>query len=232
MPCKVLALCLLPILAFPSAAADVSVTPDADPRGNAPVRVGAMIGVLSVPRPVDAEVFVRIKDRFAFGISYSDLPNFVASPLLSAAGANSDTMTARLDDFSAFEADLRFMPFRSAFFVGASFGRQALKGAITESTVVGPQTATVDTTMRLTVTRRAIDHLNRREHQPAIVYLHPWELDVHQPKVRVGWLTKFRHSVNTGTTEGKLLHLLKDFRFAPARTILEKAGLLTRGETH
>ena len=94
----------------------------------------------------DVELFVRLYDRFAVGFSYSDLPNFVAGPLLSAAGANSDTMTARLDDFSAFEADLRFMPFRSAFFVGSSFGRQALKGAVTESTVVGPQTATVDAT--------------------------------------------------------------------------------------
>ncbi len=82
------------------------------------------------------------------------------------------------------------------------------------------------------VTRRAIHRLNQREHQPAIVYLHPWELDVHQPKVRVGWLTRLRHSVNTRTTEGKLLRLLKDFRFAPVRDILEKAGLLTQGETH
>jgi len=40
MPRKVYALWLLPVLAFPSAAADVSVTPDADPRGNAPVRIG------------------------------------------------------------------------------------------------------------------------------------------------------------------------------------------------
>ena len=83
-----------------------------------------------------------------------------------------------------------------------------------------------------TVTRRAIDHLNRREHQPAIVYLHPWELDVHQPKVRVGWITRFRHSVNTASTEGKLLRLLRDFRFAPVRDILERAGVLTQGETH
>ena len=82
------------------------------------------------------------------------------------------------------------------------------------------------------VTRRAIDHLNQREHQPAIVYLHPWELDVYQPKVRVGWITRFRHSVNIGSTEGKLLRLLKDFRFAPVRDILEKAGVLTQGETH
>jgi polysaccharide deacetylase family protein (PEP-CTERM system associated) len=80
------------------------------------------------------------------------------------------------------------------------------------------------------VTRRAIHHLNRREHQPAIIYLHPWELDANQPRVRVGWLTQLRHSVNTCSTEGKLLRLLKDFRFAPVRDILETAGVLTHGE--
>jgi len=138
---------LLPVLALPAHAADVSTTPESAQRPErVPLRVGVMVGVVSVLRPVDVELFVRLYDRFAVGFSYSDLPNFVAGPLLSAAGANSDTMTARLDDFSAFEADLRFMPFRSAFFVGSSFGRQALKGAVTESTVVGPQTATVDAT--------------------------------------------------------------------------------------
>jgi polysaccharide deacetylase family protein (PEP-CTERM system associated) len=82
------------------------------------------------------------------------------------------------------------------------------------------------------LTRRAIRHLNTREHQPAIVYLHPWELDVHQPKVRVGWLSQLRHSINTHSTEGKLRRLLKDFRFAPVRDILTQSGVLTRGEAH
>ena len=82
------------------------------------------------------------------------------------------------------------------------------------------------------VTRRAIQHLNKREQQPAIVYLHPWELDVHQPKVRVGWLSQLRHSINTHSTEGKLRRLLKDFRFAPVRDILTQSGVLTRGEAH
>jgi polysaccharide deacetylase family protein (PEP-CTERM system associated) len=82
------------------------------------------------------------------------------------------------------------------------------------------------------ITRRAIRHLNAREHQPAIVYLHPWELDVHQPKLRVGWLSGLRHSVNTHRTEGKLRRLLADFRFAPVRDILALVGVLTPGETH
>ena len=82
------------------------------------------------------------------------------------------------------------------------------------------------------LTRRAIRHLNAREHQPAIVYLHPWELDIHQPKVRVGWLSQLRHSVNTHSTEAKLRRLLADFRFAPVRDILARSGVLTPDAAH
>jgi polysaccharide deacetylase family protein (PEP-CTERM system associated) len=82
------------------------------------------------------------------------------------------------------------------------------------------------------VTRRAIQYLNKREQQPAIVYLHPWELDVYQPRVRVGWLSRLRHSINIHSTEGKLRRLLSDFRFAPVRDILTQSGVLTQGEAH
>ena len=80
------------------------------------------------------------------------------------------------------------------------------------------------------LTRRAIRHLNVKEQQPAIIYLHPWELDVHQPKIRTGLLTRLRHSVNIHSTEAKLRRLLKDFRFAPVRDVLAKAGLVTLGD--
>lgn len=80
------------------------------------------------------------------------------------------------------------------------------------------------------LTRRAIRHLNVKEQQPAIFYLHPWELDVHQPKIRTGLLTRFRHSVNIHSTEAKLRRLLRDFRFAPVRDVLAKAGLMTLGD--
>ena len=81
------------------------------------------------------------------------------------------------------------------------------------------------------VTRRAIRHLNIKEQQPAVVYLHPWELDLHQPKLRAGWLTQLRHSINIKSTEGKLRLLLRDFRFAPVRDVLVKAGMLTPEES-
>ncbi len=79
------------------------------------------------------------------------------------------------------------------------------------------------------VTRRAVRHLNEREGQPAIVYLHPWELDPGQPRLPVGRLTRLRHSVNTTTTESKLRRLLEDFRFAPVREVLAGSGVLAAG---
>lgn len=79
------------------------------------------------------------------------------------------------------------------------------------------------------ITRRALRHLNVTERQPAMVYLHPWELDPGQPRLPVGRITQFRHSVNTRTTESKLRRLLRDFCFAPTRDVLASAGVLDAG---
>ncbi|MFL5416977.1 MAG: hypothetical protein ACJ78Y_13315 [Myxococcales bacterium] len=106
--------------------------------------VGAMFGLVSLPRPVDGEVFVKFRDLVSLGFSYSDFPNFAADPLLTAVGANSAGRVARLDDFSSYEANLKIFPFQGAFFFGSSLGHQSLRGAVTESTVAGPQTGTAD----------------------------------------------------------------------------------------
>jgi polysaccharide deacetylase family protein (PEP-CTERM system associated) len=79
------------------------------------------------------------------------------------------------------------------------------------------------------LTRRAVRHLNEREGQPAIVYLHPWEIDPDQPRLPVGRLTRFRHSVNTDSTESKIRRLLRDFAFAPVRDVLVGSGVLVAG---
>ena len=75
------------------------------------------------------------------------------------------------------------------------------------------------------VTRRALQDINTREGQPAMVYLHPWELDAGQPRLPMGRLSQFRHSVNTRKTESRLRRLLRDFQFRPVRTVLGKVGL-------
>ena len=77
------------------------------------------------------------------------------------------------------------------------------------------------------VTGWAIRHLNTREGQPAMVYLHPWDIDAGQPRLPLGRLARFRHSVNAGpATVAKLRRLLRDFQFGPVRHVLASTGVM------
>jgi polysaccharide deacetylase family protein (PEP-CTERM system associated) len=76
------------------------------------------------------------------------------------------------------------------------------------------------------VTRCGIGQLNRRERQPAVVYLHPWEIDPGQPRIAASRLSRFRHYLNLDRTEVKLHRLLQDFAFAPMAEVLQGWGLL------
>jgi polysaccharide deacetylase family protein (PEP-CTERM system associated) len=59
-------------------------------------------------------------------------------------------------------------------------------------------------------------YINERLQRPFLFYLHPWELDPGQPRLKCdSWLTRFRHYVNLSNTEAKLDSLLRQFRFAP-----------------
>jgi polysaccharide deacetylase family protein (PEP-CTERM system associated) len=69
-------------------------------------------------------------------------------------------------------------------------------------------------------TRRGIEHINRSEARPAIFYLHPWEVDPDQPRLPAGIVSRFRHYRHLDKTEPRLKQLLRDFHFAPMRTIL------------
>jgi polysaccharide deacetylase family protein (PEP-CTERM system associated) len=77
------------------------------------------------------------------------------------------------------------------------------------------------------VSRWGLASINRREGQPFIFYLHPWEIDPHQPRVRASWLSRFRHYTNLHKCEGRLRRLLGEFRFGTAREGLVKLGLLS-----
>ncbi len=65
------------------------------------------------------------------------------------------------------------------------------------------------------ITQWAIARLNQREGIPAMVYLHPWELDPEQPRLRAGVRTRWRQYTNLHTTEQRVRRLLSEFRFAP-----------------
>ena len=60
----------------------------------------------------------------------------------------------------------------------------------------------------------AISRVNRVDQRPAIFYLHPWEIDPAQPRIKgVGAKTRFRHYLNLHRTEPRFRRLLSDFRW-------------------
>jgi polysaccharide deacetylase family protein (PEP-CTERM system associated) len=69
-------------------------------------------------------------------------------------------------------------------------------------------------------TRWGIDRVNRLERRPAVFYLHPWEIDPEQPRLRAGTLGQFRHYRNLRETESRLRQLLTDFRFDTVEAIV------------
>jgi polysaccharide deacetylase family protein (PEP-CTERM system associated) len=70
------------------------------------------------------------------------------------------------------------------------------------------------------LTCRAIQWLNRKRGLPAIVYLHPWELDPDQPRIHGGLCNTFRHRVNLDRTEQRLDELCRRFELVPIRNVL------------
>lgn len=76
------------------------------------------------------------------------------------------------------------------------------------------------------VTRWAIRHINHKECQPVVVYLHPWEVDPCQPRIRAGGVSRFRHYFNLAQTEARLRSLLTDFRFGTMAEVLQDRQFL------
>jgi polysaccharide deacetylase family protein (PEP-CTERM system associated) len=72
-------------------------------------------------------------------------------------------------------------------------------------------------------TRWGMERINQREGQPAIFYLHPWEIDPGQPRLATSRVTAFRHYCNLHKTEERLTRLLRHFRFAPLADVLATA---------
>jgi polysaccharide deacetylase family protein (PEP-CTERM system associated) len=62
------------------------------------------------------------------------------------------------------------------------------------------------------LTRAGLRRINA-EGRPFAAYLHPWELDPDQPRVRAGAASRFRHYLKLRRTEGRLGRLLRDFSF-------------------
>jgi polysaccharide deacetylase family protein (PEP-CTERM system associated) len=72
------------------------------------------------------------------------------------------------------------------------------------------------------VTRWAIRRINAQG-QPAMIYLHPYELDTEELRLlgdQIPWSLRLTQGLNRGRTEAKLRALMRDFELAAVREVL------------
>jgi len=70
------------------------------------------------------------------------------------------------------------------------------------------------------LTKQGIKLLNANG-KPAIMYLHPWEIDPETPKIKTSFTNLVVHRINLNKTENKLQKLLADFSFIPIQELLD-----------
>ena len=58
--------------------------------------------------------------------------------------------------------------------------------------------------------------------RPLNVYLHPWEVDVDQPRISASLKSRFRHYQNLSTTAPKLMRMLSEFRLTTMTAVLDQ----------
>ena len=87
----------------------------------------------------------------------------------------------------------------------------------------------------LRLTQFAIKQVNKKV-SPAMIYLHPWEIDPDQPRISgVSKKSYFRHYVGLRNTETKLRELLKTNRFSTVSNVIESQlsdSAITHSPTH
>jgi polysaccharide deacetylase family protein (PEP-CTERM system associated) len=71
-------------------------------------------------------------------------------------------------------------------------------------------------------TRWGINYLNRHENRAACVYLHPWELDSEQPKMKGPLTSRLRHYFGLRNASTKFRSLLRDFEFCPLSVLVSR----------
>jgi polysaccharide deacetylase family protein (PEP-CTERM system associated) len=72
------------------------------------------------------------------------------------------------------------------------------------------------------ITRYALRFINEKDCRPAMVYFHPWELDVDQPRIPARFRSRLRHYTNLATMDFKIARLLQDFRFTTVSKASER----------
>ncbi len=67
------------------------------------------------------------------------------------------------------------------------------------------------------LTKSLMRTINAREKKPVVFYVHPWEIDADQPRIKGRWLSELRHNLNLKSTLPKMKALINEFKFRPLR---------------
>jgi hypothetical protein len=63
-------------------------------------------------------------------------------------------------------------------------------------------------------TAAGIRRINNIDHQPACIYVHPWEIDPHVPRLAKGFVSRLRTYTGLAGMPRKVQRLLADFPFS------------------
>jgi hypothetical protein len=97
-----------------------------------PVQLAVLIGIISVPRPIEIDALLKFGGSIALGAQFSMLPT------LTFPGQD-----ARVE-LSATQAVFRWFPFRGAFYLGGGFGYQQFKASLGDAVQGGTLTVNAD----------------------------------------------------------------------------------------
>jgi polysaccharide deacetylase family protein (PEP-CTERM system associated) len=73
-------------------------------------------------------------------------------------------------------------------------------------------------------TRYALQNINKMN-KLFVFYLHPWEIDPGQPKIKASALSRYRHYNNLHKCEQRLRQLVEDFKFTTMNNIIDELNL-------
>ncbi len=76
------------------------------------------------------------------------------------------------------------------------------------------------------LTRYFYRNINKTS-KPFVFYIHPWEIDPAQPRIKASWFSEFRHYNNLAKCENRLTRLLGEFGFSTMEDILKAQGLIS-----
>ena len=75
------------------------------------------------------------------------------------------------------------------------------------------------------LTQQGLKKVNNKN-IPFIFYMHPWEIDIDQPRIKSSMLSEFRHYQNIDKFESRLNRLIGQFEFSTVKDVLNNSGLL------